>query len=400
LRDLNCLLLLSSVPRNSVFKKLFGEGLASIKDYKTWRAHRTLLRPVFQKGGIDSHQDQIHHILRKRLQAILRGSQINISAVCREATFAVMFKLVFQSHSSSDLFQQALAALNELNRTFVFADLERYLQDTIASWIPAPNRQKCQRLIAHVHQVTEALFKNAKPGEGGVLETIVQSNLYDHKSMLDEALVLLFGGYDTTSISLQRAFLQLDKHPSEWPTLRSMVKMHFKRDDPVGSVGSGPLRDYLDALVHEVMRLDPASPMHVRHSVRATELNGFAIPENQDAFINSVSIMRNKDIWGADADEFKPSRWLEGSNRTQLEKYWIPFGGGQRICIGNYLSMTEQYYFLANLADMFESVSIPRDPTLHDVQGITNGFSKDIWDFQLIEKLQRKNSKSGYTRHR
>lgn len=59
--------------------------------------------------------------------------------------------------------------------------------------------------------------------------------------------------------------------------------------------------------------------------------------------MNTWIIHRNKEIFGADADIFRPERWLEAdeSQKAVMERNYIPFGVGSRTCIGKNISLLE-----------------------------------------------------------
>ena len=62
---------------------------------------------------------------------------------------------------------------------------------------------------------------------------------------------------------------------------------------------------------------------------------------------------RRKDLFGPDAEEFRPERW---DNWTPKAWQYIPFNGGPRICIGQQFALTEMGYCLVRLFQNFEDV--------------------------------------------
>lgn len=71
----------------------------------------------------------------------------------------------------------------------------------------------------------------------------------------------------------------------------------------------------------------------------------------------------NEDVWGPDASEFRPERWLEaqaealGGNKDRLrrmEAYYLPFGLGSRTCIGRHISILEISKLMPRLLRDFE----------------------------------------------
>ena len=75
-------------------------------------------------------------------------------------------------------------------------------------------------------------------------------------------------------------------------------------------------------------------------------------------------IRRNKGVFGADADDFRPDRWLQGNEETD-EAYkkrmqlWgsasLTFGGGSRICLGRNLSQMEVYKVVPTMISRFDN---------------------------------------------
>ena len=64
----------------------------------------------------------------------------------------------------------------------------------------------------------------------------------------------------------------------------------------------------------------------------------------------------NKGVYGADADCFRPERWLEASEEQHkaMEKSFFTFGAGSRVCLGKNISMLEMSKFVPQLLRHFE----------------------------------------------
>lgn len=69
--------------------------------------------------------------------------------------------------------------------------------------------------------------------------------------------------------------------------------------------------------------------------------------------VNKSVMHRDKDVWGEDADEYRPERW------DNLRPFWtfVPFGGGPRRCPAQLLVTTEVSYVVARLARRFKRIS-------------------------------------------
>lgn len=67
----------------------------------------------------------------------------------------------------------------------------------------------------------------------------------------------------------------------------------------------------------------------------------------------------DKDLWGADAGEFRPERW-EKLGTAQTRAY-IPFSKGDRVCPAQQMVLNECVYILVRFAKTFKSLE-NRDP--------------------------------------
>lgn len=72
-------------------------------------------------------------------------------------------------------------------------------------------------------------------------------------------------------------------------------------------------------------------------------------------YVNS----RKKNIYGADADEFRPERWETGE-LANIGWAYFPFNGGPRQCLGEDFAMMEVSYTVVRLLQTFPTISLPK----------------------------------------
>jgi cytochrome P450 len=174
-------------------------------------------------------------------------------------------------------------------------------------------------------------------------ELITQTN--DKIKIRSELLNILFAGRDTTASFLSNIWFSLSKHPDIWSTLREEVDSTFpNRELPVSFEQLKNMR-YLRAVLNESLRLYPIVPNNNREALHDTILplgggedgqSPLFVPKGQIVAWDLYSMHRRKDIYGVDADVFKPERWLDSDDEKGLRPGWayLPFNGGPRTCIG------------------------------------------------------------------
>ena len=103
---------------------------------------------------------------------------------------------------------------------------------------------------------------------------------------------------------------------------------------------------YLRACINEGMRLHPSVGLTMPRIVPAggTTISGFYFPEGYRVGINGAVVQYDTDVFGPDAEVFRPERWLEGDS-SRMEKTMLVFGAGGRTCIGKNVSFFFSFGF-------------------------------------------------------
>ncbi len=142
---------------------------------------------------------------------------------------------------------------------------------------------------------------------------------------MEQLLLLLFTGYETTASSLSCLFRALLLHPDAQSWLLPEVLEYPKNVDTL------PRSPRLDATVLEVMRLTPPVGGFFRRNLRSIKLADVEVPE---IGVIQVSLRSTTTAEDNDLSAFRPQRHLDGSfNQT-----FLPFGAGERVCLGKALA--------------------------------------------------------------
>jgi cytochrome P450 len=105
------------------------------------------------------------------------------------------------------------------------------------------------------------------------------------------------------------------------------------------------------------MRLKPVAPLNIQEAARDTVIGGVAMPRGTLV----ICLMRPAAVderHFADAQAFRPERWLEGPSPSSSKRVAMPFGAGPRICPGRYLALAEMKMVIAMLLGAFEIESV------------------------------------------
>jgi cytochrome P450 len=190
------------------------------------------------------------------------------------------------------------------------------------------------------------------------------------EEIMAQMKVLLLAGYETTSISLTWTLIELSRHPDIQTRLREELL----------AFGGEPTYDqlkanlpYLDAVVHENLRLHPPLGEFTRLAAKDDVIplsepvrtesgemtDSITVAKGTLITIPVAAINRSSAIWGPDAKEFKPDRWLSEdgisgkAKEVQGHRHLLTFVDGPRTCLGKDFAITEIKIVLSVLVKNF-----------------------------------------------
>ncbi|KAK9793614.1 putative Cytochrome P450 [Seiridium cardinale] len=342
-----------------VLREVIGDGLFSAYSHeKNWyKAHRILM-PVFGPLSIRKMFPQMQDMIS---QMVLRWDRLGADneivlafdtiAICG---FSYRFNSFYRDNTHPFAQQMAdtlIDAGKRANRTTI--------ENTLRVFSAAETRKNvqnmwklCDDLVAErkrnpqpdVHDVLNAMLNSADPETG---EKLSDENIRFNM------LTFLIAGHETTSGTLSFLFYNFLQYPE------TMHKAQAEVDRVVGDnvlePGHLPQLKYLKACIQETLRvLGPITQNNV-HAKEDTVIGGkYKITKDMTVRINLRGLHHDTQVWGADADVFRPERMLDSGFERMPQNAWKPFGNGSRSCIGRFLAEQEMLMALAMIFQRFQ----------------------------------------------
>lgn len=171
-----------------------------------------------------------------------------------------------------------------------------------------------------------------------------------------EALTQLIAGSDTTSNTSCALLFHVVRTPGV------MAKLQAELDAAIPEYIDVPTYDmvkdlpYLENIINEALRYHSTSgiglPRQIPDDSPGVHLSGHYFPPGTVLSVPTYSIHHSTEIWGPDAEDFKPERW---ENLTQRQKNaFIPFSHGPRSCVGKNVAEMEMKLIVATWARRYE----------------------------------------------
>ncbi|KAK0462792.1 cytochrome P450 monooxygenase pc-3 [Armillaria novae-zelandiae] len=381
-------------------ESLLGAGVFNSDD-DIWKFHRSMTRPLFNKDRISDFDNFERHAMStiSQIKSRLReGYPVDFQDVVARFTLDSATEYLFGkdvNSTSAGLPYPAGSPLSD-NPHFVNHPSNTFVKAFAAAqgnsalrlqrgqywplfefWADAvkPMRQVVNEFVEPL--LVEALNRKTKGDkrvddekdvdEGMSLLARLVENTDDTKVIQDELTNILVAGRDTTASLLTFAVYMMCEHPKMATRLRSEILEKVGTKTPTYE----DVRDmkYLRAFLNETLRLYPSVPLNGRLSKVATTLPNkghapFYVPSDTRVTYSVFLMHRRTDLWGPDALEFDPDRFLD----SRLHKYltpnpfiFVPFNAGPRICLGQQFAYNEASYYLIRLLQTFSSFSLATD---------------------------------------
>ncbi|XP_061993264.1 cytochrome P450 CYP749A22-like [Rosa rugosa] len=159
--------------------------------------------------------------------------------------------------------------------------------------------------------------------------------------VIDQCRAFYFAGQETTNGLLAWTVLLLALHPDWQGEARKEVLQIFGKQNP-NPDGIAKLKT-MSMIINESLRLYPPVIQFVRKPGREVRLGKFILPANIQLVIPNVAFHHDPQIWGPEAQLFKPERFSEGVAKATKDNMaaFLPFGMGPRICVGFNFATTE-----------------------------------------------------------
>ncbi|KAI9872766.1 MAG: hypothetical protein M1830_001214 [Pleopsidium flavum] len=236
-------------------------------------------------------------------------------------------------------------------------------------------RRTCRRLIL---QKKEKLQNREKETDHDIISVALESGGFSDENLVDQMMTFLAAGHETTATSSMWAIYLLCQHKDIQSRLRDEIRNNLPSVNDASTTVTAAMLDglpYLHAVCNEVLRVYSPVPITLRVAAKDTTIVGQFVPKGTTIILSPWAINTSKALWGADAADFNPDRWLApgraNTGGADSNYSFLTFLHGPRSCIGQSFAKAEFACLVAAIVGRFEMELENKDAVVEIQGGIT-----------------------------
>jgi cytochrome P450 len=336
-----------------------GRGLLT-SEGETWRRHRRIMAPAFDHRSIIGYAPIVTEVtagLLERWDALPDPGEIDVAAAMMRMTLHIISRAMFSSDSDDivDVVERGVGQYQATVRPGLL-DLLRF-----PVWLT--RLLSLRRAIGAFDEFDKSVDRllstrgcEPNPGPRDLLARLVSARDTETgggmtaQEVRDQVVTIFMAGHETTAQALAWTWYLLSLHP------QAEAKLHAELTTVLA--GRTPRYDDLASLrytrmvIEESMRLYPPAHTMAREPIATDHILGHRIPAGALVLIVPWLLHRKPSLW-EHSDRFDPERFSPERVLARPRYAYIPFGAGQRICIGAAFAMTEAMLILAMIAQRY-----------------------------------------------
>ncbi|KAL3482033.1 cytochrome P450 [Aspergillus californicus] len=357
--------------RASTLTITLGHGIFTAQG-EDWRFLRGMGRPGFaasyMRGHIEAHVQGL-------LEQIPEGGDVDLSPLLHDLTLHNAASILFGRDAVRQLDTQSddgIKLAQRMNAAVVAAF--EHTQDVmvLGSLAGLFQSSRSKEAIGLVYGFILENCRRSARKEPRTDDPSVATILYSRSTSADFDTIhihirhLFMAAEGTTAETLTHLFHLLSRHPRVLHALHAEITDVLPGQTLPTPSDLNKAMPYLNACIKEVFRLLPTVPFNNRVALVDTILprgggeNGLSpilIPAGAEISLPHSPLYRRKDIFGDDADQFIPERWLhEPRTLIKQSESLLPFSIGKRACPGRQIALETIRYVAVRLVQCFPDI--------------------------------------------
>ncbi|BAY22730.1 cytochrome P450 [Calothrix sp. NIES-2100] len=372
----------------AILQPLLGDNSLLLLSGKTHQRQRKLLTPSFHGDRMRAYGDLITQLTKNVISKWQIGEPFSVSHSMKEITLQVILKAVFGLHEGDryNQLQTRLCSILGLSSSSLRATLSFIpaLRLNLGRWSPWGNflyqREEIDKLL---YAEIQERRNHPDPSRNDILSLMMSARdengeLMTDVELRDELMTLLVAGHETTASALTWALYWIHHLPSVREKLLAELDSFHNAD--LNEITRLP---YLNAVCQETLRIYPIAMITIPRIVKSPiEIMGHKFAPGT-MLLGCIYLIHHRPDLYPQPDKFQPERFLE--KQYSFSEY-LPFGGGNRRCLGMAFALFEMKLVLATVLSQMDLKLVENYSVKPIRRGVTLAPSSGKW---LIATGQR-----------
>jgi cytochrome P450 len=325
---------------------------------ESWLKRRRALQPLFTKKHVASFAGHMADAADAVTNSWITEQTVDLNQQCRALTLRVVGWSIF----GVDLGDRAKELGPPIEHALRWVTRRSTRPVRSPGWLPTPARHRFRSSLGIIRAVIDEAINDARDHPELNAELIrlllkttdpATGELLTDQAIRDELFAFLVAGHDTTSTTLSYCLWAIGRDSAMQERVATEVAALGDRQLTVGDVPDLP---YTVQVIHEALRICPPGPAITRLAMRDVVVDGYRIPTGTNVLIGVYALHHDPALW-TDPEIFDPDRFAPGRSDERDRWQFLPFGAGQRNCIGNHFAMLEATLGLATIIRRVEITS-------------------------------------------
>ncbi|NJB70956.1 cytochrome P450 [Saonia flava] len=344
--------------------KYVGYGLlTSNGDY--WLKQRRLIQPGFHREKLENLVSIIDSSIKEQVNKIETSKILDLYPIMNELAFEVVAKSLFNFSARRETLKRLQTIVEQLQK-FIVKDIRQPHKKLL--YILNGDIRYHMKLVKEgrgiINKVIEQRRQSADRHDD-LLQMLLDAKYEDETSMsndqlIDEILILFVAGHETTANALTFSLTLIAQNKEIRDKVEKEIENCKTKQSLLEKIGKLTL---IKDCVQESMRLYPPVWITDRVAIEDDKIGTYHFKKGTMIGISIYELHRNIDFW-KNPDQFMPERFSENEQLHKSE-YYIPFGAGPRLCIGNNFAMFEMILTINEVLQKFEVVSETKEISIN-----------------------------------
>lgn len=329
------------------------------------RKQRRLLTPPLHGERMQAYGELICEITQAATQRWETGTAFTARPLMQHISFQVILKAVFGLEEGARSQQLQARLLDQLNPKQPLVQgllfLFPFLRKDWGAWSPwGQFMRRLQAIDELIYAEIQERRSHPDPNRNDILSLMMAAKDEDGEAMSDvelrdELMTLLIAGHETTATTLSWALYWIHYLPEVREKLLAELDALGEQPD-LSAIARLP---YLNAVCQETLRIYPVAMLALNRLVKEPlDIAGYHF-EPGILLVPCVYLTHHREDLYPDPQQFRPERFLE---RSFTPAEYLPFGGGNRRCIGMAFALYEMKLVLATLLSRWQLALADNEP--------------------------------------